>query len=212
MLTGAPEGLESRLEVGCRLLLEGPPVAACETVPFCELGAFVSKLELALPAPAKPFVSGARLAPATPVLNGLPESPGCAALERTLASCNFSTPAALPFWERARFELLALLELPELALTFSEPPVLVTLERNKLGLAELELNLGRAACCAGVGASNGERCCNLITCEALGFESLNGGCRVFTTGFGKGLDTATSGFTCGVTSLTARATGVFTFA
>jgi hypothetical protein len=187
-------------------------VAACEAVAFAELGALDPGLELAVPPPAKPFVSGTRLAPAAPVLNGLLESPGCAALERTLASCNFSTPEVAPFWERASPELFAVLELPAFALIFSAAPVLVTLERSKFGLVELELNLGRLDCCAALGASNGERCCTLITCEALGLRSFNGACSVFTTGFGKGLETAISGSTRGVAGLTALETGVLTFA
>lgn len=202
-LTGVPEGRESRLEVGCRLLLEGPPVAACETVEFAELGAFVSRLEPVPPPPAKPFVSGARLAPDAPTLKGLLASPGCAALERTLASCNFPAPEVAPLETRARPELFAVLELPEVVLIFSAAPVLVTLERNKFGLARLELKLGNIACCAEDGASNGERCCSLITCEALGFNSFNGACRVLTTGFGNGLEMAISDSTRGVTGLTA---------
>lgn len=189
--------------------LESPPVAACEAVGFEELSAFVWRLELE-PPPAKPFVSGARLAPEAPALNGLPESPGCATLERTLASCSFSTPELTPLEGRARAEFPALLEPPDLALIFSAVPVLVTLERNKLGLATLELKLGKMACCAALGARSGERCCNLITCEPLGLASLNGGCSVLTTGLGSGLETATSGATRGVTGFVARETGILT--
>ncbi len=190
-MTGVPESRESKLELACCLPLKGPPVAACEALGLAELGALVSRLVLTLPPPAKPFVSGARLAPAAPALNGLLESPGCAALERTLASCSFSVPELAPFWERARFAVFAVLEPPAFALIFSDVPVLITLERNKLGLAELELKFGKMACCAALGASNGERCCNLITCEALGFSIFNGACSVLTTGFGNGLETAT---------------------
>ena len=96
-LTGVPEGLESKPEVACCLPLEGPAVAACEALGVAELGALVSRLEFPVPPAAKPFVSGARLAPGAAALKGLPESPGCAALERTLASCSFSAPAATPF-------------------------------------------------------------------------------------------------------------------
>lgn len=211
-LTGVPEGLESKLELGCRLPLASPPVAGCEAVGLAELGELVSRLELAVPPPANPFVSGARLAPAAPALNGLLESAGCAALERTLASCSFSAPAAAPFWGRTRFAEFNVLEPPAFALIFSALPVLVTLERNKLGLATLAVNLGKLACCAALGASSGERCCNLITCEELGLGSFNGGCSVFTMGFGNGLETVTSAFTRGVTALTTGATGVLTFA
>ncbi len=147
VLTGVPEGLESRLELGVRLPLETPPVAACEVVGLAELGAFVSRLELA-PPPAKPFVSGARLAPEAPVLKGLLASPGCAALERTLASRNFSVSEVAALEERVNPEFPALLEPPAFALIFSAAPVLVTLERNKLGLAILELKFGNIACCA----------------------------------------------------------------
>jgi hypothetical protein len=186
-LTGAPEGLESRLE-DVLWLLESPPVAACDVGRPDVLGAFVSRLELAEPPPAKPLVSGARLVlAAAPDLNGLLErsealrgllleSPGCAALERTLASCNFSAPELAPLEVRARAALFALLGLLELALIFSALPVLVTLERNRLGVVELELRLGKfAARVPGFGASKGERWRKVMTCDEFGFFKPSGG-------------------------------------
>jgi hypothetical protein len=180
--TGVPEGLESRLEV-VLWLLEGPPVSASGTERPGALGALVSSPELAVPPTAKPLVSGARLALATPPdLTGLPESDGCAALERTLASCKRSVPEVAAPEERAMAASVAPLEPTaplEAALSFSELPVLVTFERNKFGLVELELRLGKFAnCCPGLGASNGERCCNFITCEEFGFINPTGGLRL----------------------------------
>ncbi len=171
--------------------------------------------------PAKPLVSGARLAPELALdLNGLLESPGWAALERTRASCKRSTPEVAPLEVRAMVEFsLEPAALLESALSFSAPPVLLMFERNKLGLETLGFKLGKIAVCDGFGASNGERCLRVMTCEDRGLLSVDGGLSVRFTGLGNGLDTtgATSGrtsraVTLGGTRVGARGAGVATFA
>ena len=163
-LVGVPEGLVSRLEVGV-WLLERPPEAPCEVGRLSEVGALASRPEAAVLPPAKPLVSGVKLvlARALEALR-LPVSPGCAALERTLASRKGSTPEALTIEERANAES-PLLELapPAAELNWFEALVLLTPERNKFGLTVLGLRFGRdESCWAGFGASKGERCLRVM--------------------------------------------------
>ena len=163
-LVGVPEGLVSRLEVGV-WLLERPPEAPCEVGRLSEVGALASRPEAAVLPPAKPLVSGVKLVLARALeAVRLPVSPGCAALERTLASRKGSTPEALTIEERANAES-PLLELapPAAELNLSEALVLLTPERNKFGLTVLGLRFGRdESCWAGFGASKGERCLRVM--------------------------------------------------